>query len=159
MGPDEFRRWYKTVAPDLHRYVTRICDSVEESDEVFQETFARLLGSDFTSDNPVSRRRYLFRIATNLVRDRRRWTRRWGLGALLDRSGRSPEQDYAERIDVQRALSRLPPRSRALLWLAYAKDLSHKEIAEIVGVASTSVRVMLSRARKRFLESLERTEP
>ena len=50
-------------------------------------------------------------------------------------------------------------RSRALLWLAYANDLPHKEIAEIVGVASTSVRVLLSRARKRFLENLERTDP
>jgi len=159
MEPDEFRSWYDTVAPDLCRYVRRICDSADESDDVFQETFARLLGSDFTSDDPVHRRRYLFQIATNLVRDRKRWTRRWGLGALFERGGSSPEKSYTDRVDVQRALSRLPPRSRALLWLAYAKDMPHKEIAEIVGVASTSVRVLLFRARKRFLENFERTEP
>jgi RNA polymerase sigma-70 factor (ECF subfamily) len=159
MDPDEFRGWYESVAPDLHRYVTRICDGVEESDDVIQETFARLLGSDFTTDNPLDRRRYLFQIATNLVRDRRRWTRRWGLGALFERGGSSPEKNYTDRIDVQRALSRLPPRSQALLWLAYAKDMPHREIAEIVGVASTSVRVLLSRARKKLLENLERTDP
>lgn len=159
MDRDEFRHWYETVAPDLHRYVTRICDGVDESEDVFQEAFTRLLVSEFSTDDVVDRRRYLFQIATNLVRDRRRWSRRWAFGALPDRSGSTPERDYSSRIDVERALSRLSPKSRALLWLAYANDMPHKEIAEIVGVAATSVRVLLSRARKKFLECLERTEP
>lgn len=159
MGPDEFRLWYETVAPDLYRYVRRACDNLEESDDVFQEAFTRLLASGFTTDDPLERRRYLFRIATNLIRDRRRWTRRWRLGSLLDRGGGSPEKTYTDRIDVERALSRLPSKTRALLWLAYAQGLPHHEIARITGVASKSVRVLLSRARKKFLERLERTHP
>ena len=158
MDPGEFRRWYDTVADDLHRYVRRLADGADEAEDLFQETFARFLGSGFASDDPAERRQYLFRIATNLARDRKRWNRRWGLGSLFERGGESPEEGYGERIDVQRALARLPPRSRALLWLAYAQGLAHKEIAEIVGVASTSVRVLLSRARKRLLRHLERTE-
>ncbi len=158
MDPDTFRSWYDEVAPDLYRYVTRICDGVEDADDVFQETFVRLLGADLALDDPGERRRYLFRIATNLVRDRKRWTRRWGLGALLERGGSSPEADYTDRIDVERALSDLPPRSRALLWLAYANELPHKEIAEIVGIASASVRVLLARARKKFLRKLGRSD-
>ena len=159
MEPEEFRCWYEAVAPDLHGYVRRICDSVEESDDVFQEAFTRLLGSGFESSDPRDRRRYLFRIATNLVRDRRRWTRRWGWGALPDRGGGSPEEGYTDRVDVQRALARLPRRSRALLWLAHVNDMPHREIAEIVGVAPASVRVLLARARRQLLRSLERTGP
>lgn len=158
MDPEEFRRWYESVAPDLLGYVRRICDSAEESEDVFQETFTRFLGAAFTDDDPVARRRYLFRIATNLIRDRRRWTRRWGFAALLERGGSSPERSYEKRVDVERALSRLPARARALLWLAYVLELPHKEIAEITGVASTSVRVLLSRARKKLLAGLERTD-
>jgi len=157
MDPGEFGRWYATVADDLLRYVQRLADSADEAEDLFQETFARFLGSAFAGDDPAERRRYLFRIATNLVRDRKRWSRRWGLGSLFERGGESPERGYGERIDVQQALARLPPRARALLWLAYAEGLAHKEIAEIVGVASTSVRVLLSRARKKFLRNLERT--
>jgi len=159
MDPEEFRLWYETVAADLRRYVDRICDTAEESEDVFQESFTRLLGSDFVSNDPVERRRYLFRIATNLVRDRRRWTQRWRLQPVPERVGNSPEEGYAGRIDAQRALSRLSPRARALLWLAYANGFPHKEIAEIIGIASTSVRVLLARARKRFLDGLERSEP
>ena len=159
MGPEEFRRWYESVAADLHRYVTRICDSPDEADDVFQEAFTRLLGSGFTPDDPLARRRYLFRIATNLVRDRRRWTRRWGLEALGDRGGGSSEARHTDRIQVERAFSRLPPRSRQLLWLAYVNEFTHKEIAEIIGVGSTSVRVLLARARKRFRENLQGSDP
>lgn len=159
MGPGEFRRWYETVATDLHRYLSRISDSSDEADDLFQEAFTRLLGSGFTSDDPLARRRYLFRIATNLARDRRRWMQRWGLEALRERGGASPEKRYLERVDAREALARLPPRSRELLWLAYGSGFTHKEIAEIVGVVSASVKVMLSRARRRFLANLERSEP
>ncbi len=158
MDPGDFRRWYDTVAGDLQRYIRRLADSADEAEDLFQETLARYLGSGFDSDDPGQRRRYLFRIATNLARDRKRWSRRWGLGSLFERGGDAPEERYGDRIDVQRALARLPPRSRALLWLAYAEGLAHKEIAEIVGVASTSVRVLLSRARKSFLRNLERID-
>lgn len=157
MDPGDFRRWYDTVAADLHRYVRRLADSAEEAEDLFQETLARYLGSGFDSDDPAERRRYLFRIATNLARDRKRWSRRWGLGSLFERGGDPPEARYGDRIDVHRALARLPPRSRALLWLAYVEGMEHKEIAGIVGVASTSVRVLLSRARNRLLRNLERT--
>ena len=156
MDPGDFRRWYDTVAEDLHRYVRRLADGADEADDLFQETLARYLGSGFDSDDPAERRRYLFRIATNLSRDRKRWSRRWDLGSLFERGGDPPETRYGDRIDVQRALARLPPRSRALLWLAYVHGMEHKEIAEIVGVASTSVRVLLARARKKLLRNLER---
>ena len=133
--------------------------SADEAEDVFQEAFTRLLASDFRADDPRARRRYLFRIATNLVRDRRRWKRRWALEALTERRGSSPEERYTDRADAWRALSRLPPRSRQLLWLAYVNEFSHKEIAEIVGVVSTSVRVLLARARKKFLDNLHRSDP
>ena len=159
MGPEEFRRWYESVADDLHRYVRRTCDGPDEADDVFQEAFTRLLGSGFTSEDPLARRRYLFRIATNLVRDRRRWTHRWRLEALRDRGSSSPEQRVTDRVHLQRAFSRLPLRSRQLLWLAYVSEFTHQEIAEIVGVVSTSVRVLLARARKRLGENLQRSDP
>lgn len=159
MDPEGFRRWYDTVARDLHRYVARICDRPEEADDVFQEAFTRLLASDFATDDPVERRRYLFRIATNLVRDRRRWAWKRRRRAMPEGGETSPEGSYADRLDARRALARLSPRSRALLWLAYANGFRQREIAEIVGIAPASVRVLLARARKRFLLDLKRKKP
>ena len=47
-------------------------------------------------------------------------------------------------------MSRLRPRDRALLWLAYAQGASHDEIGSVLGLKSASVRSMLFRARQRF---------
>jgi RNA polymerase sigma-70 factor (ECF subfamily) len=39
---------------------------------------------------------------------------------------------------------------REMLWLAYALGSSHTEIADIVGVKSGSVKILLFRARKKL---------
>ena len=36
--------------------------------------------------------------------------------------------------DFTRAMSRLKPRERAILWLACAGDTSHREIADVLGL-------------------------
>lgn len=58
------------------------------------------------------------------------------------------------RSDLGRALSRLKPRERQLLWLAYAEGASHKEIAKVSGMKAASVRPLLFRARKKLLDLL-----
>ena len=39
----------------------------------------------------------------------------------------------ARRVDLSRAMARLKPRERELLWLAYAQGSSHQEIADTLG--------------------------
>ena len=45
-------------------------------------------------------------------------------------------------------------RDRQLLWLAYAEGYSHQEIAQITGLASASVRILLFRARRKLARLL-----
>jgi RNA polymerase sigma-70 factor, ECF subfamily len=47
------------------------------------------------------------------------------------------------------ALKQMRPRERQLLWLAYAEGYSHREIAQVTGLASTSIRLLLFRARRK----------
>ena len=58
------------------------------------------------------------------------------------------------RMDLARALGRLKPQQREILWLAYAQGSSHAEIAEIVGVSSKSIKSLLFRARRKLAEFL-----
>jgi RNA polymerase sigma-70 factor, ECF subfamily len=46
------------------------------------------------------------------------------------------------------------PRDRQLLWLAYAEGYSHHEIAEVTGLASASIRLLLFRARRKMARLL-----
>ena len=49
-----------------------------------------------------------------------------------------------------RCFHELKPQEQALLWLAYVEGFDHREISAILGVKSTSVRVLLIRARKKL---------
>jgi len=65
----------------------------------------------------------------------------------------------AARTDVRRAMLRLRPRDRALLWLAYAQGQPHAEIARTLGVKTGSIKLLLFRARKRLAGMLRGSQP
>jgi len=62
----------------------------------------------------------------------------------------------SSRQDVRRALGRLKPRERALLWLAYANGSSHAEIADVLGLKTGSIKLLLFRARRKMASALQR---
>ena len=56
------------------------------------------------------------------------------------------------QIDVGRLLRGLPPRQRAVLHLTAVEGYTDSEIAEALGITSSSVRVHRMRARRRLAE-------
>jgi len=52
-------------------------------------------------------------------------------------------------------LQQLKPRARKLLWLAYVEGMSHREIAQVTGLNTMSVRILLLRARRQARAHLE----
>jgi len=56
------------------------------------------------------------------------------------------------------AMKQMKPRERQLLWLAHAEGYSHKEIAEVTGLAAASVRLLLFRARHKMARLLREQE-
>jgi RNA polymerase sigma-70 factor (ECF subfamily) len=156
MDEDAFRAFYDRTARSLWNYLARITGERQVADDLLQESYYRFLRTHGTWDGESHRRAYLFRIATNLAHDRRRRLLRVPMVALPE-----PEQtpdlassDAAERVatrtDLRRAMSRLRPRERALLWLAYAQGHAHSEIAETLGVKTASVKLLLFRARRKL---------
>jgi len=57
------------------------------------------------------------------------------------------------------AMAQLRLRDRQLLWLAYAEGYSHREIAEVTGLASASIRLLLFRARRKVARLLREKAP
>ncbi|MFD0931020.1 RNA polymerase sigma factor [Psychroflexus salinarum] len=58
---------------------------------------------------------------------------------------------------VARLISELPEQQRAIIQLRDVEQFSNQEIEEIMGLNSTSVRVALSRARKKIINELKKT--
>jgi RNA polymerase sigma-70 factor, ECF subfamily len=162
MDEDAFRVFYEQTARGLCAYLSRATGDAEAANDLLQESYYRLLRTTTSFETEAHRRHYLFRIAANLLRDRRRRPSR---EVPLPEPGDERSQLSQNRLpgaivarrDVSRALLALRPRDRDLLWFAYAQGMTHSEIAASLGVKSGSVRMLLFRARAKLLALLTKT--
>jgi RNA polymerase sigma-70 factor, ECF subfamily len=163
MDEDAFRAFYDRTARALWNYLSRMTGDPQTADDLLQESYYRFLRSRGAWESEAHRRAYLFRIATNLVRDGQRRGRRAHIVSLpdddremADVSGADHGETAVRRTDLRRAMGRLRPRERALLWLAYGQGHAHTEIAETLGVKTASVKLLLFRARRKLAGILRR---
>jgi RNA polymerase sigma-70 factor (ECF subfamily) len=114
-----------------------------------------MLRSGFEGEDDDHRKNYLYRIATNLLRDHFRRSK--PVSHEVPERGDSPAHEDAVhlRSDVGGAMAELAPRDRQMLWLAYVEGASHREIAKALGLRPASIRSMLFRARHRLAEQLQ----
>ncbi|HKW88463.1 MAG TPA: sigma-70 family RNA polymerase sigma factor [Candidatus Acidoferrales bacterium] len=154
MGEGEFRAFYERTAPQLRAYLRRVSGDSTLADDMLQESYLRLLHAPLAPAEEQHRKNYLFRIATNLLRDHFRAARRMvpGIPEVAVRSHAA--DDFSRRHDLEPYFLQLKPRERELLWLAYVEGYSHDEIAETLKCRTASIRSMLFRARERLANLL-----
>ena len=146
MDEQQFQLLYEATARPIHAYLIGITGQRDIADDVLQETYCRFLSRRPAGMPPGESRPYLFRIATNLLRDR--WRTRHETQPL-DNFDQAHSDDLNSQLDVRRVMQSLKPRERELLWLAYVEGMTHPEIAVATGLTAFSVRPLLFRARKK----------
>jgi len=154
MDEQSFRLFYERTARQLQAYLVSATGSPTAAEDLLQESYLRLIRAGARVNDEDHRKNYLFRIATNLLRDRYRRRRPEAEELAEARDPADQAADVQRRTDVARVLRELKPRERQLLWLAYVEGMSHHEIAAAVGLKSDSIRPLLFRARRRMAEVL-----
>ena len=160
--------WSESV--ELHRapverFVRRLVGDEALAEDLCQETFLRATRSSSSHRGEARLRSWLCAIALNLVRDHyRALERRPALAtdpALLDELPSGEDLETA----VQKAemagcigeyLSALPEPQCQVVALHDMAELTHAEIAELVGISVANSRVVLHRGRARLRELLRR---
>jgi RNA polymerase sigma-70 factor (ECF subfamily) len=149
MDEAAFRAFYEETSRPLFAYLLRVSGERALAEDLLQDSYCRLLSAKLSPMDEAGRRSYLFRIATNLMRDR--W-RRHKEDALPDSApeAASPAPHPDLTIQMRQAFRKLKDRERQLLWLAYVEGSSHKEIADSTGLKAGSIRLLLFRARHKL---------
>lgn len=105
---------------------------------------------------------WMHRLAVNLVLGEYRLLRRWvtfedvaGADAPDEEEGDHPQQRVGLRMDLERALAKLPPGARSVLLLHDVEGYQHDEIAALTGIAIGTSKAQLHRARKLMKEWLQ----
>jgi len=154
---EEVTRLFSELHASLRRYMIFLGASPQDADDGVQETFLRLHKHLQTGAQRINLQAWLFHVAKNLVRDRRKsaWMRfRSALGpsdewlSFLREPGDTPEGRLlrAERLAwFHSAIVQLTPQQAECLRLR-AAGLRYREIAEVMGIGISAVGELVQRA-------------
>jgi RNA polymerase sigma-70 factor (ECF subfamily) len=142
--------------------IARIVLNASEAEDLAQETFVRLweFRGRYQPDRPV--KPWILGIAVNLARNRLRWWKRRPSVSLEEWTELpAPMRDDAagmvtkERLQAVRdAVARLPIALREALVLFEYENMSHAEIAGVVGATAKAVESRIARAREQLRSAL-----
>jgi len=150
------------------RYVTGIVRDPVEAEDLTQEVLLRAHRAVVGLRDPDRLLPWLYRIATNLCRDRFRAEARTAavVGSADDGEVAGAPDDLAPRLDqvaecaemsecVQRYVARLPDDYRAVILLHDAEGLTNAEIAQMLGISVPAAKIRLHRARAKLRALLQ----
>jgi RNA polymerase sigma-70 factor (ECF subfamily) len=155
MDERTFHTLYERTARPLWSYIHRVSGDAALADDIVQEAYYRILRARLREMNQDYMKNYLFRVATNLLRDH--WRKAKNGPHALDRPAPAREGTEATihtHSDVESVLRELKPGERQMLWLAYVEGSSHREIAQVAGIKEQSIRPLLFRARRKLVSLL-----
>jgi RNA polymerase sigma-70 factor (ECF subfamily) len=154
----DFHTLYQSYAQQVHRFALFLCGNAALADDLTSETFVRAWTSrGRIRENTV--RAYLFTITRNLYRDHlRRNTRLTELEDSLPDPGASLQtrtEHKAELDAVMTALQELSEVDRAALLMRAQEEMPYEEIAQVLGLSVTTVKVKVHRARVKLMRARE----
>ncbi len=168
----EIERFYRDHHKALYRFVYRLLGDPDEACDVLQETYIKLHRQFERNHGIEDPRAWLFRVACNscytLLKRRETWRQilqKLPLGerllpgpAILETVDAEESALHKEReLLVRRAYGNLRIRDRLALELFHS-GLTYDGIAAALGVDKTSVGKLLTRARRRLQQAIERGE-
>jgi len=144
-----FEEFVATVGPNLVRLGYLVSADMELAEDAAQAVLLRL--SERGIDDLRRPDAYARRAVVNEIRDsqRRARTQKAAAARIFVRADvPGPDELSADALTVQRALGSLPMNQRTAVVMRFYWDSPTAEIAEVIGCAQTTVRVLLHRAMK-----------
>ena len=149
---------YERYLDEIYRYVFFKVSNQQTAEDITEETFIRTwksLSRIYQGDGKIDNlRAWLYGVARNLVVDFYRKNRpEIDLEATLQTNAQTPEETAIEQErsnQVRSALQKLKPDLQQIIIFYLINDLSHKEIASILGVSEGHSRILLYRALKKL---------
>lgn len=152
---DSFDKLYSLWSKRVMAYAYRALRSVEDAQDVVQDTFVQIFRSAPTYRSEGKFAPFILRIAGNFVRMRYRRARdavslseqdedSFSLPAALTDE---PEGSIIDRIDLDRALDALPSRQRDALVLV-SGGASYAEASALMGISPEAFAQLVLRGRR-----------
>ena len=151
-----FEELYRTHAGRLYSVAVRLLGNPADAEDLLQEIFLAAHRKLDTFRGEAALGTWLYRLATNLCLDHLR--SRTGRSnqmtdsledetGLFDTATAGLAEQTVTKMDLERALARLPEGCRAAFVLHDVEGLEHREVAEILGIAEGTSKSQVHKAR------------
>jgi len=160
-----------------YRFSLLVCGGADDADDAMQEALLKTFRYATRIREPEAFRTWLYRTVKNacLIGRRRRVDEPAHLVSLSDTlpgdegrvhavdavdPGRGPEEvaiNSRLRARLGRALGKLPPAYRLIVFLREVEGLTTREVARVVGISEGNVKTRLHRARLMLRQELEKS--
>jgi len=149
-----FHQVYETYGEALYRFCLLQMKNAADAEDVLQEVFLKRLYRAPDFDSPEHERRWLFRVALNQCRDE--WKRSHHKEVPLEEAALVAVPP--EEREVLEQVAALPKKYRTVIHLHYYEGYSVEEIALLLGVTVSAVKMRMKRGRDALRIRLEGTE-
>ena len=150
---------YLAFATAVYNLALRLTRQRQVADEVLQETFIEVLTKigSFRGEAPIGF--WIREIAVNkcLMHLRSGWHRK-----AIPLAAKEPDADDGiiaetspDYLDLEKAMARLSPVSRTVVWLHDVEGYTHQEIGNLMSKTSSFSKSQLARAHKHLRTLLE----
>jgi RNA polymerase sigma-70 factor (ECF subfamily) len=164
----ELERLFLSKRPALLRFFAARIGSTDQAEDLVQELFLKVrTAPDSDLADPTA---YLYRLGLNLLTDRYRsvargrrrdddYWRAHAAGALSDEDdGPSPERAAESRLRLERilqAVETLPPQCKRVFRLHRIEGLSHRDVAQALGISKSTVEKHMIAAIRHLAEHMK----
>ncbi|MFA5570414.1 MAG: RNA polymerase sigma factor [Sphaerochaetaceae bacterium] len=161
-----FRLVYEEVFPVLMRVAYHVTYNMDASEDICQEAFIRFYERNIEFPSVDEAKYWLIRVTKNLaINVVKRKSREQ---AMVDKVKKMPKipvpsgehalLDAETKALVREAVEKLPEKMKSVLILKEYADLNYREIATILRISESNVKVRVHRARKMMESMLDREE-
>lgn len=153
---------------ELYHFCRRLACCGQDADDLYQQTFLRLLEMELAVDQGQNPRALLFSVASGLWKNEaRKRGRRSAIARPLELDADAPPPlaapddpareaaDGAEQAALRAAVSALPPKLQVPVVLAYGFDVPLAQIAQIEKTPQGTVKSRLHKARQLLKKRME----
>ena len=162
-----FRQVYDEVFPVIYKVAYHVTYNSDIAQDICQDAFVRFFDKDMTFPSMEDVKFWLIRVTKNLAINHVKKNARES--ASIEKIKKAPVQnpykDGASQLilnesqnAVREAIARLPEMYRTVIVLREYSDLDYKDIAKILSISESNVKVRVHRARKELEVLLTREE-
>lgn len=157
-----FEQIYRWFERPVYTLALRLCGQPDDAADVLQDTMLKVFGGmhSFRGGSPFWG--WLRQVAVNealmRLRKRRQLDDELPMGDHEFEDLTPPPASAADAAALSRALLKLPPSTRTVLWLYHAEGYTHEEIADLMQRTPSFSKSQLARGGRRLRALLETPE-